>query len=206
MVAEQEKALTLWDVEERYMALLDTEALVAPEEQQEFYGELEVALRTAVEKRDRVGQFLLLCDDRMSAIDAEIERLRKLKSQWERAQERMEQYVIRVIESQGSDDKGKYPKLKGNTCILGIQRNPSTVEITDEAAVPSAFKTLTITIPAEAWEEHISRFGSLKPDVLKDIKSTSVSINKRAIKKALDANEQVDGADLKFGTHRLKLD
>lgn len=66
-------------------------------------------------------------------------------------------------------------KIDGDTSRLSLRQNPPAVEITDESLVPAEFKTIT----------------------------PHVSIDKRAIKKAIDGGRDVPGADLRFGTTSL---
>src|SRR5580704_10706944 len=138
MVPARQQIVTLHEVEEHLAELLDTEALVSIEQQSEFQAELGAALKTAVEKRDRVAQFLTHCEAQMVTCDKEIKRLQDRKGSFERAIERLEGYVVNLIQGLGYDDpKGKkgtiYPKLEGKTATLSIQRNPPSVVFDDEA-------------------------------------------------------------------------
>jgi hypothetical protein len=63
----------------------------------------------------------------------------------------MEGYVMRVIDSLGLDDKGKRKKLEGNTITMSLRGCDKRAEITDEAAVPTKYKRVIITLPADTW-------------------------------------------------------
>jgi hypothetical protein len=52
------RAPSLFELEHELESLLDTEALVTPEQEAEFRRELASALEASVEKRDRVYAFL----------------------------------------------------------------------------------------------------------------------------------------------------
>lgn len=191
-------SLTLYEVEDKYLALVNTEELVSPEQEAQFRAELADALKTAVEKRDRVAAFLRVCKHHEDAIDAEIDRLAKLKTSYINGRERMEKYIVSVIESMGTDAKGKYPKLKGETCVLGVKRNPPHIDITDESAVPTEFKAVTITMPAAVWADVRDQIGS-------DVLHERTYVDKTAIKAAIKAGIDVEGADLAFGSLSLSL-
>jgi len=53
----------------------------------------------------------------------------------------------------GVDDKGKYRRLEGKTTTFSIRGCPPSVEITDESAIPSEYKTLVLKLPAATWEQ-----------------------------------------------------
>jgi hypothetical protein len=101
-------AASLYLIEDQLAALIETAELVSPEQEQEFRGEFQVALTAAVEKRDRVGQFLAHLEQQIAFARFEIDRLRQRKATCERALERLENYVIGTIENLGTDSKGKY--------------------------------------------------------------------------------------------------
>src|ERR1035438_8257499 len=84
--------------------------LVSPEQEQEFRAEFQTALTAAVDKRDRVGQFLAHLEQQIDFAKFEIDRLRQRKATCERALARLENYVIGTIEGLGPDSKGKYPR------------------------------------------------------------------------------------------------
>jgi hypothetical protein len=66
-------------------------------------------------------------------------------------------------------------KLEGHTATFMLRAAPPSVVITDEAAVPDEFKRTTV----------------------------SITVDKRAIKKAIDEGRDVDGADLSMGKQTL---
>lgn len=47
--------------------------------------------------------------------------------------------------------KGKRKKLEGNTITLSLRGCDKRAEVTDEAAVPTKYKRVTVTLPAETW-------------------------------------------------------
>lgn len=128
-------ALTLYSIEEGLQALLDTEECV-PAEQTEFRADLAEALKTAVEKRDRVAAFIMHCRAQAEFAAAEIERLRKRKEQFENAAERLREYVGSVMAQMG------VRKLEGRTSTFSLRKKPDTVIVTDTEAVPAGYKNV----------------------------------------------------------------
>ena len=106
-------AAPLYVIEDQFASLIETAELVSPEQELEFRAEFQAALTAAVDKRDRVGQFLAHLEHQIDFARFEIDRLRQRKATCERALERLENYVIGTIETLGTDDKGKYRRLEG---------------------------------------------------------------------------------------------
>src|ERR1022692_4054518 len=90
---------TLYQIEDDLQALVNSEDLVTPEQEREFKQNLAEQLRTAVAKRQRVGEFLRFCELQQESCDKEIARIQALKATYAVAQERMEEYVIHTIET-----------------------------------------------------------------------------------------------------------
>jgi hypothetical protein len=179
---------TLYELEEHLIALADSTEMVAPEQEQEFLVEFQSSLLAAKDKRDCVGQFLAHCEGQATLAKEEIARLRKRQTSFEAAVERMEGYVLRVVQSQELDAKGKYPKLEGHTSSFGAQRNPPAVIITDEAAVPAAYKTVSITLPALLWEAVCDSLAlEFRAEVLDAVRKPEVAVLKGLVKDAVAA-------------------
>lgn len=191
--------LTLYQIEEYLAALLDTREMAdTPEREAEIQREIERWVATAVEKRDAIVRFLAHCEGQISNIEREIERLTNLKKSYQRAIERMENYVVRAIVNLGPDDRGRWRKLEGKTCVLTVRHCPPSVEITDESAIPPAFKTITVTVPAEAWERFVDAVDvDERTRFLDSVIRADVAVDKRAVKRALEDGESVPGAELR---------
>ena len=86
------QSVTLYELEQHLQAMADTVDLVEPEREREFATQFEAALRTAVDKRDRVGQFLAHVDSQIHLADQELKRLKERKAGLERVRERVEGY------------------------------------------------------------------------------------------------------------------
>ncbi|MGE5571101.1 MAG: siphovirus Gp157 family protein [Rhodospirillales bacterium] len=198
-------ALTLYNIEEHLVALLDTAEMVeTPEQQEAIFAEIQQALVSAVEKRDRVNQFIVHCESQQTAIDAEIKRLRALKDNYARAADRMQEYIVRTIQALGTDEKGRYRKLEGKTCVFGLRACPPSVEIRNEGEIPADYKTLTITVPAKVWEELTDNLDiEERSKFIGGVKKVECAIDKKAVKSAIDGGATVPGADLAIGKFSL---
>jgi hypothetical protein len=150
-------AAPLYVIEDHLAALIETAELVSPEQEQEFRAEFQIALTAAVEKRDRVAQFLAHLEQQIDFAKFEIDRLRQRKATCERAIARLESYVIETIQNLGTDRKGKYRTLEGKTTTFSLRACPPSVEVTTESAIPAEYKTLTLKLPAVMWERLLER-------------------------------------------------
>jgi hypothetical protein len=184
--ARPEATRSLYDVEDHLAAMADTAEMVSLDEEQSFLAEFQTVLTAAAEKRDRVGQFFAHCESQVTLAHQEIDRLKKRKGFYQRAIERMEGYVTMVIVSLGPDAKGKLKRLEGNTSTFRVQRNPSTVAIENDAAVPKKYKAATVTLPAEIWEAVVDAVPlELRAQVLDAVKRAEVTISKTALNAAI---------------------
>jgi len=198
-------AAPLYVIEDQLAALIETAELVSPEQEQEFRLEFQTALTAAVEKRDRVGQFLAHLEQQIDFARFEIDRLRQRRATCERALARLEEYVIETIEKLGTDSKGKYRTLEGKTTTFSLRACPPSVEVTDESAIPSQYKTLTLKLPAATWEQLLDGLEiEQRVAVLGQVKSPEVAVEKRSIKGAIDGGADVPGAGLATGRHSLR--
>ncbi len=198
-------AAPLYVIEDHLAAMIETAELVSPEQEQEFRAEFQAALTAAVEKRDRVGQFLAHLERQIDFAKFEIDRLRQRKATCERALTRLENYVIETIEDLGADSKGKCRALEGKTMTFSLRGCPPSVEVTDESAIPAEYKTLSLKLPAVTWEQLLDGLDiEQRAAVLGQVKSPEVSADKRSIKAALDSGANVPGASLVTGRHALR--
>ena len=198
-------AAPLYVIEDHLAALIETAELVSPEQEQEFRAEFQTALIAAVDKRDRVGQFLAHLEQQIDFAKFEIDRLRQRKATCERALARLENYVIETIENLGTDGKGKHRTLEGKTTTFSVRACPPSVEVTDEAAIPTEYRTLTLRLPALTWEQLLDGLDiEQRAAVLGQVKSPEFSADKRSIKTAIDGGVHVPGACLVSGRHSLR--
>jgi len=185
--------VTMLDLEQSLATLGDCTELVTPEQEAEFLRDFTAALKTAMGKRDRVHHFILdqeneaaLAATEITRLQAEVARLQKRKVFFERNVERMEQYVTRVIKSLDLDDKGAYQKLPGTIVTFALKRNPPAVAIQDEAAVPARCKSITVTMPAQAWEDLCDSLDlEVRANLLDQVSKASCSVSKALVKDAI---------------------
>ena len=198
-------AAPLYVIEDQLAALVETAELVSPEQEQEFRAEFQTALTAAVDKRDRVGQFLAHLEQQIDFAKFEIDRLRQRKATCERALARLEDYVIGTIENLGTDGKGKYRRLEGKTTTFSLRACPPSVEVADETAIPAEYKVLILKLPAVTWEQLLDGLEiEQRSAVLGQVRSPEVSVDKRSIKAAIDGGADVPGVGLVIGRHSLR--
>jgi len=197
-------AAPLYLIEDQLAALIETAELVSPEQEVEFRAEFQAALTVAVDKRDRVGQFLAHLEQQIDFAKFEIDRLRQRKATCERALARLENYVIETIENLGTDSKGKYRALEGKTTTFSLRACPPSVKVSDESAIPSEYKALTLKLPAMTWEQLLDWLEiEQRATILRQMKGPEVTVDKRSIKAAIDGGADVPGAGLAIGRHSL---
>jgi len=198
-------AAPLYLIEDHLAALIETAELVSPAQEQEFRVEFQAALNAAVEKRDHVGHFLAHLEQQIDFARFEIDRLRQRKATCERALARLEDYVIETIENLGTDSKGRYRKLEGKTTTFSLRACPPSVEVTDELAIPSEHKTLTLRLRVVTWEQLLDGLAvEQRISILGQVKSPEVSVDRRSLKAAIDGGADVPGANLTTGRHSLR--
>lgn len=197
--------LTLYALEEQLTCLADTAEMVPPEQEEAFRLAFQQALTAAVEKRDRVGQFIAHIEAQAAFAAAEIKRLQERKAFFDRAIEKIESYVISTIMTLGHDAKNKYPKLEGRSVTFQIKKCPPSVEITDAEIVSAQYKTATVTIPMALWDELLDSLDlDFAGKIADAVKNAKLDISKTAIKAALGDNVFVDGARLTTDKYRLE--
>jgi hypothetical protein len=198
-------ARPLYDLEAHLAALVDTEEMVPPELEEQFALELREALAATVEKRDRVGQFMAHLESQVAFAHAEVARLKTREQFYTTVLARMEGYVSRVIESLGLDAKGKRKKLEGTTVTFSLRGCDKRAEVTDELLVPTRYKRVTVTLPAETWELVCDSLDlDLREQVLGEVKSPKIEVSTSLVKTDLKAEIAVPGAELAGGTYLVR--
>jgi len=198
-------ARPLYDLEAHLAALVDTEEMVPAEQEQEFALELQATLAATVEKRDRVGQFMAHLESQIAFAHAEVARLKEREAFYSKVFARMECYVTRVIESLGVDPKGKRKKLEGTTVTFSLRGCDKRAEVTDELLVPTRYKRVTVTLPAETWELVCDSLDlDLRAQVLEEVKSAKLEVSTSLVKADLKANVDVPGCMLAGGTYLVR--
>jgi hypothetical protein len=188
--------ITLYEVEERYQALLDTETLVAPDLEEQFKRELTDALRQRGEKRDRVLHVILDWDSRVDAIDREVERLKRYKEVIKNARRRLGKHILDSIRDFGVDSKGKFRKLDASLGTMYARALPESLEIVDEAIIPDEYMTVRVDVPLEVWRTIKEHAPGIEPkQMFPDREKLTAAPKER----------DVPGADLKLSGHDYTL-
>ena len=202
--ATPKAARSLYSLEEHLALLIDAEETVNEDQEREYALELHATLLAVAEKRDRVGQFMAHVESQIAFAHAEVKRLQEREQFFTRVQERLESYVTRVIESLGKetskDGKERYKKLEGKTTTLSLRGCDKRAEVTDELAVPTKYKRVTVTLPAETWELICDSLDlDLRDQVLAEVKSPALEVSTSLVKADLKAGVCVPGATLAGG-------
>lgn len=191
----------LYETEGSLLALLETEGIVAPEQEEQFKLELAEQLTKTVAKRDRTGGFLKQLAHAATACGEEIKRLQTYKRVLENTEERVRGYVVSVIEGLGSDDKGRLRKLQGTHFTLSARACPASVKIADEASIPVAYKRVRVDMPAEQWEAAAKILAQHTPLV----PAATYYTDGAKLKDALEEGKDVAGAELIVGRNTLQI-
>ncbi len=207
LVPTPKTSITLYEIEDNLAALANTFEVVEGEEiKQILLDEIGRSLWQAKEKRDAVVAFLRHCEAQQKFADQEIERIKKRRDRIARFQAEFEQYIISIIDRFAVPDRRGVKRLEGNVSSMRMQKNPDSVAITDENAVPLAFKDVVLTMPAHVWEALLERLGKDERARFEErIKKAEFKPDKRAIGGELKNGSEIPGADLKFGEFRLVI-
>jgi len=207
LVPIRKTGLTLYEVEDNLAALANTfEVVEEAEAKRLILDEIGQAIRRVKEKRDAVVGFLRHCEAQQKFADLEIERLKTRRERIARFQAEFEQYLVSLIDQFAIPDRRGVKRLEGNFSSMRIQKNPDSVVITDEKALPVAWKDVVLTMPAHVWEALLERLEKDERKVFEEkVKKCEFKPDKRAVGSELKNGEQIPGADLKFGEWRLVL-
>lgn len=135
--------VSLYEIEDNLLALADTGAGGVPQElNEEYLQALREAMTKAASKRDRVAEFVRHLETQVAFAALEIKRLQDRKRSLEAQRDRVEAYVLRVLDMTGKT------KLEGEHFTLKKRKCPETVEIDNATLVPQDYCR---HIP-EAWE------------------------------------------------------
>jgi Siphovirus Gp157 len=189
--------LTLFQIEESIALLAEAaeEEGLTPDIEQA----LAAYLQGALEKRDRVAEFIQYCEWMAELAKAEIKRLQDRQKHFEGTADRVSAMVLRVLDFLGAK------KLEGRTHTLSKRKCPPSVRIDDAARVPSEFKRITVTLRLDEWNRLLAAAGdSLRQMVETAIVKREQAIDLKAVKEALNLERNVAGADLVV--NRFSLD
>ncbi|HLJ13893.1 MAG TPA: siphovirus Gp157 family protein [Bryobacteraceae bacterium] len=190
--------LTLFQVEQSLVLLAESA------EEDGLTTELEQALvrymEGAVEKRDRVAEFILFCEGMAGLAKSEVKRLQARQKHFEATGERVSAMVLRVLDFLG------VTRLEGKTHTLKKRKCPASVKIIEEEKIPAAYKRITLTLPLPDWQALVGCIAEdLQKVLVASIRRQEISLDLEAIKQALNMEEKIDGADLVVNKFTLQV-
>ena len=148
--------LTLYNITNRFTDLMDKaqNGEITEEEYNELGFEIAQELQT---KGANVIGYIRNTELLIEAMKAEEKRIADTRKTGEAKLEKFKQYVLENMERLGLD---KIPTELGT---LSIAKNPMSVEIEDETAVPEEFKTIvqTVKIDKTAIKNHFKETGEV---------------------------------------------
>jgi len=157
--------LTLYDTTSEFRDLLEMMEQQDEDPDPVHEAAIQVIVENQVRKVDNFARFLTHLESQADLASAEIKRLQDRKRAMERRLEQLKQYAMRVMDLNGFD------QLEGETATLAVRKNPPSVLVLDENAVPPEF--------VEVRQETV--------------------IDKNRIKAALKAGREVPGCELAQG-------
>jgi hypothetical protein len=107
----------------------------------ELSTDLISALAGTREKVDNVSRCIAMFDGLEASAAAENERLKKRAATFARQRQRLIDYTLATMEA------SKLPKLEGNTSTLALRKNPPSVRIDDETAIPRTYFRFPVPPP-----------------------------------------------------------
>jgi hypothetical protein len=190
--------LTLFQIEESLVLLAESA------EEEGLTPEIESALAAylagAVEKRDRVAEFIRFCEAMAALAKAEGKRLKARQKRFEATAERVSTMVLHVL------DWLAVKKLEGRTNTLKKRKCPPSVKVIDERKIPGEYKRVTITLPLPHWQELLARTpNECRKAVLSSVRKQEITLDLEAIKQSLNLEKAVDGADLTLNRFKLQV-
>jgi hypothetical protein len=187
------------------MPIIASSRLLAESAEEEgLTPEIETALTAylegAVEKRDRVAEFIHFCEAMAGLAKAEVKRLQARQKHFEATAERVSGMVLRVL------DWLRVKKLEGRTNTLKKRKCPPSVNVIDEQKIPAEYKRVTITLPLPQWRRLIEGAREeLRNTVLSSVRKQEITLDIEGIKQALNLEKTVEGADLSLNRFKLQL-
>ena len=192
------KTLSLFQIEESLVLL--AESSEASGLTPEIEGALAAYLKGAVEKRDRVAEFIRFCEAMAELAKAEVKRIQARQKHFEAAAERVSGMVLRVLDWLGAE------KLEGRTNTLKKRKCPPSVNVIDEQKIPAEYKRVTVTLPLPQWQQLLDGIPEgARNTVLAGVRKQEISLDLEAIKQALSLEKAIEGADLALDRFKLQV-
>jgi hypothetical protein len=195
--------LSLYAIEEQILALEETEEMVTEEQRAEFEQAFKAWITAGAEKVDATGRFMSYIESQIALADAEVKRLAERKQWYQQTLEKRELYVVRVLESLGTDSRGKPKKLEGRTVTFSLRKCPASVDVKDVTLIPDDCKTAAVTLPLPLWQEVMDHLELDLRIQVQDKAKLRADVSKTAVKAAIESGAEVSGADLIVGKNSL---
>jgi hypothetical protein len=195
---ELAKAFTLFQIEESLMLLAESAEEEGPTP--EIETALTAYLSGAVEKRDRVAEFIHFCEAMAELAKAEVKRLQARQKHFEATADRVSGMVLRVLDWLG------VKKLEGRTNTLKKRKCPPSANVIDEQKIPAEYKRVTVTLPLPQWQELLAGTSEdSRNTVLSGLRKQEITLDLEAIKQTLNLEKVVEGADLVINRFKLQV-
>jgi len=151
------------------------------------------------EKVDRIGRFLRRMEAREQFCRAEVARLSDRARAAAGKVERTKNMVLYYLMSH------ELKVIEGREFTLRVQKNSQdSVCITDETAVPVAFRRIDVRLGGVLWETVLANLPNELSQMLEDTVQ-EFRPDADTIRAAIQRDEQVPGAELRRGSHlRIK--
>jgi hypothetical protein len=172
--------LTLYSVVDTLPALIDSLDMTEPgsPERAECEAEITRYFEALPQKVDGVAHVHAHLEAQVKFAGTEIQRLQNRKRRFEHAVERMEAYIMSVLDRLPVPKRGP-KKLEGATATFSLCKCPASLRITDEAKIPAEYRIVIPAVPA------------------------TTQVDPKAVKQALQLGIVVPGAELITDKHRL---
>lgn len=112
---------------------LDQDGELTPDLVEQLQRDLIAAIAGTKQKVDRTAGVLASFEMAEASANTEIARLEKRAARFKRMKASLDSYVLSIL------DASKLDKLDGETSTLARRKNPPSVVVDDEAAVPTDF-------------------------------------------------------------------
>src|SRR5262245_21218970 len=131
---------SLFDIIDHTDALFNSIELTAEgsEERAALEAEIYRYLDAEIRKVDNIAGYLAHCESQQEFAAQEMKRLQDRKRGWERKQERLESYIMRVMDGVG------VLKLEGCIHTLKLMACPASVEVINQEQVPPDYLRVTV--------------------------------------------------------------
>jgi len=190
LVPVPRKSLNLFECVEEVEILLDCAETVTPAQQEEYRRDLALSMTQLTTKIDRVHGFMKHCQANAKAAAEEIKRLQGVKKQYENAEQSMRDAVLTVLENVVQPDKNGRRQLKSQLVTFSLRGNPAKVEIRNEELIPSRFKTITVELPLDTWNQIMDRYRNAGAIafVLHDAEATAaIAVDGSSVQDAIES-------------------